>query len=99
MHDIRVLTYYEYEARMYAHELKQVDKQHEIHIQAWVNKQVNATKKKGDGEISIYKEFKDFFNFEKEIRKIKSNNNDQQMSDKRMKSLARLAKNVNRGEV
>lgn len=51
MQDIKVLTIYEYEARMYAYRLQQVDEAQNMHQQAWLNHQVTMTKEQGDKQI------------------------------------------------
>ncbi|ESA54189.1 hypothetical protein HMPREF1237_1373 [Streptococcus pyogenes GA41394] len=54
--------------------LAAVDESHKAHKQAWINYQVTATKlvggKKNKKEVPVYKKFKDFFDYEEEIRKI-----------------------------
>jgi len=67
---------------------KKLDEEYRIHRLAWVDRQVNIMDKKSK---YIYTEFNKFFN-EKEIKqmlglKVKS--------DKRLKMLARLAKEAN----
>lgn len=49
---------------MEAHGLKQIDEQYKQHVQSWTNQQAQATDNKGK---SIYKTFKDFFDYEKAI--------------------------------
>lgn len=55
---------------MTAHQLREVDKSYEMHLQAWVNQQVKATKGKGKNTKSAYKTFKDFYDYEKQRRKV-----------------------------
>lgn len=72
LYDIKILTLYEYEAQMYAFRLKQVDKERDMHIQAWINHQVTSTKEKGKKQIPVYKKFDEFFDYEKQIREVES---------------------------
>lgn len=59
--EVENITLAEYLIRMKAYRLQQVDKTFEIATQAWFNNQVKATDKDGR---SIYRNFKDFFDFE-----------------------------------
>lgn len=51
-----------------AFDLAQVDKQRDLHELAYLSFQATATKKKGK---PVYKNFKKFFDYEKEIEKVK----------------------------
>lgn len=55
---------------MKAKNLKQVDAEYEIHLQAWVSHQVKAEKKQGKKTAPIYKKFDQFFNYEERIESI-----------------------------
>lgn len=62
----------EYELLMRAKELRQVDEEYRTHEQAFLTIAARATKgKKG---TPVYKRFKDFFNYEEAIRKVKDGN-------------------------
>lgn len=59
----------EYELLMQAKELRQVDEEYRTHEQAFLTVAARATKgKKG---TPVYKRFKDFFDYEEAIRKVK----------------------------
>ncbi|AAL97865.1 hypothetical protein [Streptococcus pyogenes] len=74
INEIGRLTLYEYDLLMTGKALAAVDESHKAHKQAWINYQVTATKlvggKKNKKEVPVYKKFKDFFDYEEEIRKI-----------------------------
>jgi len=65
--DIERMTLHEYSLRMAASRLRRLDRQYEIHLQAWANQQAKATKKNGK---PIYVTFKEFFDYEGEEKKI-----------------------------
>ncbi|EAC2245319.1 hypothetical protein DYU02_02235 [Listeria monocytogenes] len=67
LRDIENMTLSEYQLRIKAYRLKDLDRMKDLHLAAWLNHQAGATNKKGK---PFYKEFKDFFNFEEEQRKI-----------------------------
>lgn len=69
------MTFSEYEVRLKAFRLKQLDKMYDMHIQAWINQSVTSTKTQGKKEVPVYKTFKDFFDYEakeKELLGIKT---------------------------
>lgn len=53
--------------RFKAYQLKQVDKERDLHRQAWLNQRVTATDKKG---TPVFVEFKDFFDYEKWLGEV-----------------------------
>ncbi len=59
------MTLYEYEMRMKASDLRRVDREYEIHLQAWANWNVQATKKSGKKRVPVFKIFKQFFDYRK----------------------------------
>lgn len=64
------MTLSEYETRMKAFSLKTLDRLHEMHIQAWLNQKVKATKTQGKKEVPMYKTFEDFFNYKEKENEI-----------------------------
>lgn len=67
--EINRMTMYEYRIRVGAYRRQRVDKEHDMHLQAWLNLTAQATKKSGKKIIPIYKTFKDFYNYEKALSK------------------------------
>ena len=57
---------------MEAARLKNVDLDYRNHLQAWLNFIVKARKKVGKKSVPVYKNFKQFFNYEKSIKDIKN---------------------------
>ncbi len=55
---------------MKAYALKQVDKDRDIHLQAFVNQVAKSTKQVGKKEVPVYQKFDDFFNYEEQVNKI-----------------------------
>ncbi|WP_438844203.1 hypothetical protein [Enterococcus sp. AZ062] len=64
------MTMLEYETRIIAYRLKRLDEQELIHYQAWANRQVKATKKRGKYEVPLFDTFEKFFNKEKLENKV-----------------------------
>lgn len=69
------MTFSEYQIRLKAFRLRRLDKEYDMHVQAWINQSVQATKTQGKKEVPVFKRFKDFFDYEakeNEILGIKS---------------------------
>lgn len=60
----------EYLYRMRAYQLKRIDKQHEMHMQAWLNHIAGSTKEQGKKQVPVFKRFEDFYNYEEELKKV-----------------------------
>lgn len=60
--------------RMKAFNLSRIDKEYDMHLQAWLNNQATATKTTGSGKNqkteSVYKGFNDFFDYEKKLQEV-----------------------------
>jgi hypothetical protein len=61
---------HEFELLLKADRLKKVDKDRDIHWQAFQNQQAKATKGKGNNIKPAYRSFNDFFNYEKELEQV-----------------------------
>jgi len=73
-HDINQvnrLTLYDYSLKMKAYSLQVVDKQYYMHLQSWLDQQVQATKGEGRNQKPYYKKFKEFFDYEKAERDVR----------------------------
>lgn len=56
-------------------QLRQLDKQYWTHLQAWLTFAAKAEKKAGKGKTKpVYNSFKKFFDYDKELTKIKQGN-------------------------
>ena len=95
MKDIEVLSLYEYQMRMKAYQLARVDKEYDMHLQAWLNHAVKATKEQGKKQVYVYKNFKDFFDYEKRIKEVEKPK--RRILTPHQRRLARIAAKVNRG--
>jgi hypothetical protein len=81
---------------MKAHALKQIDKEYDMHLQAWLNNQVKATKEVGKKYVPIYEKFKDFFDYEERINQVQSKKK-KITPDMKRKAKAALMANKERG--
>lgn len=79
--EIEIMTVYEFNVRMLSFHLSELDKQQDLHMTAWLNQQVQATKGSGKGTKPYYKNFKDFFDYEKHQKEILNNKKDVEISD------------------
>ena len=64
------MTIAEYELRMEAYNLQQVDKQYDAATLAWMNRNAQAFDKDGN---AVFTDFNDFFDRDEAIDKVKSN--------------------------
>lgn len=62
------ITLREYSYEMHAHSLRQVDKDRDIHLLAWQINQAQATKKVGNKTVGYFKDFSEFFDYDKRIK-------------------------------
>lgn len=65
--EIDRLTIPEIELMLNAQQLKEVDKMRDQHLLAWLTVSAGATKKDGK---PVYKRFDDFFDYEKELKRV-----------------------------
>lgn len=61
------MTLYEYDLLMTGKELRDVDRSRELHMQAFLNRQIESADKKGK---STYGTFEQFFDYKKELDKV-----------------------------
>lgn len=61
---------------MEAARLKEIDKDYRNHLQAWLNRSVKAEKKAGKNKTKpVYTRFKQFYDYEKHLGKVKGESN------------------------
>lgn len=66
------LTIPEYELLMQAVQLKQIDLDYRNHLTAWLTFAAKAEKKAGKGKSKpVYSKFKRFYDYDKELAKVK----------------------------
>lgn len=66
------MSLYEYRLRLQAHFLKQVDREYELHLQAWLAREIKAERAIGkDKSEPVYKRFDKFFDYDARISKVK----------------------------
>ena len=88
--DMRVvegMTIKEYGWRIEAYTIARVDKEYDMHVQAWLNHQATSTKQKGKKTVSAYKNFKEFFDYDKRMREL--NNAPEPEKDRQKEMLLR----------
>ena len=86
------LTIPEYNLLMEAVRLKEVDKDYRNHLQACLNFAVRAEKKIGKGKTRpVYQRFRKFYDYEKEVDKVKNRK-------KKQERLSVIGKMMRKGE-
>jgi len=80
---------------MKAIRLQLIDKQQDLHIQAWLNVQAKATKQRGKKTVPYFKSFDEFFKHPDEV-KPKSKVNMQE--EKKYSELRSMVLKANMGE-
>jgi len=70
LHEAEEMTLREYTYMMHVYNLKRVDKERDIHMTAFLNHAVTATKQVGKKQVPVYKTFKDFYDYEKEMNRV-----------------------------
>jgi hypothetical protein len=72
MQQILWLPYGEYLLRMEAYQLKQIERQDDIALQAWLNREVKATTGKGKSERYKYTKLTQLYDRQEAISRIRS---------------------------
>lgn len=70
LHEAECMTLREYSYEMHTYRLQQLDKRHDMHLQAYLSHVVTGVEKKGKKHVPVYPTFKDFFDFEKEESRL-----------------------------
>lgn len=83
------LTLPEYNLLIEAAQLRQIDQEYESHLQAWLNFIVKARKKAGKGYKPVYTKFKQFYDHEKALERLKES--------KKESKFAGIGKVLNKG--
>jgi hypothetical protein len=89
------ITLAQYYMIMRAIQLKQIDEQRNIHLQAWLNVQAKATKEKGKKIVPHFKTFNDFFKDPEVEKKEKMKKASKDKENKKKKKMI-LRTNVNK---
>lgn len=80
---------------MKAQRLQRVDKEHDMHMAAWLHRAAGATKQVGQKEVGMYKKFNDFFDYEARIKEVVAPKKPKlSKAHKRMAQLAAKANSV-----
>lgn len=90
---VNQLTIAQYEVMMEALELRFLDQSLHEHRQAFLNFAVQAEKKTGKGKSRpVYRKFRQFFNYERELEGLKKNDRNGHKSDSRFSGIGKLLK-------
>lgn len=89
--DIKRTTIADYEVMTESYRLAKADREFDIHLLAWQSVQAGALDKKGK---PVYTSFKKFFDYEKRIKEVRS---DEVKADDKTKSLFNMVRNINQG--
>lgn len=90
--EVDKLTIPEYTLLMEAVRLKQIDRDYRNHLQAFLNFAVKAEKRAGKGKSKpVYRTFKKFYDYEKELKKVKK-------KDENKSRFAGIGKLLKKGE-
>lgn len=81
LREINRMTLAEYNLRIKAYRLRKLDRDREIAFSAWLNREINATRKRGKKIEYIYRDFNKFFDYEKREREILDGSNDKGPED------------------
>lgn len=69
--EVDSLTIPEYNLLMKAVELRRVDEEYKLHLQAFLNFKAKAKKKAGKNKLQpVYSNFKKFFDYEREVNRV-----------------------------
>ncbi|WP_080875544.1 hypothetical protein [Oceanobacillus timonensis] len=105
LRDVEMMTLSEFHYKRYAQQYKEIDELHNMHLSAFLNRNVSATKNVGTEkkpkEEYVYENFEDFFDYEKVLKQIdedftKRKEKTESINDQ--PSPAELAMNLNRKE-
>lgn len=89
-----ILRVSDYAIQMKVHNLREIDKEHDMHLQAWLNARVQDTKEQGKKQVPVYKNFEQFYNHKERLlevegkREIKVSNH--------MKTALQMASEINK---
>lgn len=83
------LTPAQYSLMVEALKLRRVDQDFEAHRQAFLNYAVKAQKKSGKKTVPVFRNFKKFFDYEKELEKVTGK---KRKGDSRFAGISRLLK-------
>lgn len=65
------LTIPEYDLLIEALRYREVDQDYRNHLQAYLNFSAKATKKQGKHRVPVYQNFRSFYDYRKELKKIR----------------------------
>ena len=87
--EVNKLTIPEYNLLMKSVELRRVDEENRLHLQAFLNFKAKAKKKAGKDKLRpVYANFKKFFDYEKEVNRVLGKNK----TDNRFIGIGKLLK-------
>lgn len=78
---------------MKAFQLKRIDKEYDMHLQAWLNHNVTASKEQNKKMIPVYKKFEEFFDYEARLEEVEGIK--RKKLTKQQKKMAHIAARIN----
>jgi len=80
---------------MKAYQLKRIDQEYDMHLQAWLNHVVTASKEQGKKQVPVFKKFEDFFDYEKRLKEVIGEQKRQIRLTPKQKKMAEFAAKIN----
>lgn len=93
--EANAMTLEEYAYRMRAYSFLRLDKLYDMHLQAWLQRAVKATKLKGKKEVPVYEKFEDFFDYDQHLNQIEGKEGVPQLTEQQIR-MARIAERFNK---
>lgn len=88
------MTPHGFDLQMKAQRLKQVDKERDIYLQVFANREANMTEQKGKKTVYVYPKLEDLFDYEKRIEEVENPQPKETQKEKKLKDLFRRANNL-----
>lgn len=96
--EIDSMTLYEYDLRMKAHRLQEIDWEYKIHLQAWANCTAKQKKMQGrDKIVPVFTSFKQFYDYDRRIEEVLATDKIQ-AQEERLKRIAKRVREYERGQ-
>ena len=81
---------------MKAYQLNRIDREYDMHLQAWLGVQAGSTKESGKKTVPVFKSFKEFFDYEKRISEVRESR--QGKLKPKYSRMVQIASKVNAGK-
>lgn len=91
--DAHIMRLSDYTLRMEAFNLREIDEEYKMHLNAWLHARVSDMKEKNKKQVPIYRSFKDFYDYEKRIQEIEGVT--ESKTPEHMKTALQMASDIN----